>query len=146
MRRTHRLALFLAFCGFGLVAAPARADDQAPPLCTDAGWVKKIKTQYEAVEEIVGENLKLKEIREVKELQFGPAPKSFNQYSSTNHFIANVRWCSGIAVIASGQTDPVYWHLADEKNGERHSIQYDQCSAKHDLYKDQCVSYREKMN
>jgi hypothetical protein len=124
------------------MTAPARAEDQAP-LCTDAGWVKKIKTQYEGNDELKGINLKLREIKDIKEMHFGPAPKSFNQYSSANHYITNVRWCSGIAVLSNGETDTLYWHMADEKNGERHIIHYDHCSPRHNLLDTECASHRE---
>jgi hypothetical protein len=122
---------------------PARAQEQQPPGCAEERWVKTIKKQYDGAEEMLQGTRRIKEIKDVKETHFGAAPKSFNQYANSNDRILNVRWCQAALVLNDGQGDTLYWYLADEQKGEKHSTLYDHCSTKHNIVDESCAKYRE---
>lgn len=124
-------------------AAPARAQEQQPPGCTEPSSVKRIKAQYDGAEEMLQGTRRIKEIKDVQETYYGAAPKSFNQYANSNDHIVNVRWCQATLVLNDGQADTLYWYLADEQKGERHSTLYDHCSTKHNTLDTNCAKYRE---
>jgi hypothetical protein len=145
--RLPRLATFTVLACVSalgsLPPAPARAQDQHPPACSDERWIKSVKRQYDDAEEIIKHSgLKIKEIKEVKETYYGAAPKSFNQYANSNDHVLNVRWCQATLVLSDGQGDTLYWYLADELQGEKHSTPYDHCSPKHS-FDATCAEYRE---
>jgi hypothetical protein len=136
----RRIAIIGALTAVGMLnlvcVAPARAE---PPSCTAEDSVKGIKTQYNGLETI---NQK-PTIRDVKETYYGAAPKSFNQYANANDHVLSVRWCQATLVLNDGQDDVVYWFLADEQKGDRHSIIQDHCSTKHNLLDETCAQWRE---
>jgi hypothetical protein len=140
-RHERRAIVALLLLGSAVFALPARADEP-PPGCSDERWVKRIKTQYQDAETL-RENRRIKELRDLRETHLGPAPKSFNQYASAKNYIANVRWCQATLALDNGETDTLFWYLADQVEGDRHSTLFDHCSTKHDTFKDKCVSYRE---
>jgi hypothetical protein len=123
-----------------LSVIPARAQ---PPGCTDEASVKGIRSQYNGLESINQEPTKIKEIKEVKETYYGDAPKSFNQYANSNDHVVSVRWCQATLVLNDGQGDTVYWFLADEQKGDRHSTVQDHCSTRHNLLDETCAKWRE---
>ena len=142
LRRVATVGAFTALSAFSLLsAAPARA--QHPPNCTDAESVKGIRKQYNGLEEIKQAATRIKEIKDVKETYYGPAPKSFNQYANSNDRILSVRWCQATLVLNDGQGDTVYWFLADEQQGNRHETVQDHCSTKHNLLDSTCAKWRE---
>jgi hypothetical protein len=126
-----------------LPGAPARAQEQQPPGCGEAPWVKRVKAQYDGAEEMLQGTRRIKEIKDVKETYYGAAPKSFNQYANSNDHIVNVRWCQATLVLNDGQGDSLYWYLADEQKGEKHSTLLDHCSTKHNTLDTDCSKYRE---
>ena len=142
----RRLATVSAVTTLGalslLTAAPTRAQ-QLPPACTDEDSVKGIKKQYNGLEEINQATTRIKEIKDVKETYYGAAPQSFNQYANSNDRVLSVRWCQATLVLNDGQGDTVYWFLADEKQGDRHSIVQDHCSTRHNLLDATCAKWRE---
>ena len=125
-----------------LSIAPAHAQQQ-PPNCTDEDSVKGIRKQYNGLEEMNNGTSRIKEIKDVKETYYGEAPKYFNQYANSNDRILNVRWCQASLVLNDGQGDTVYWFLADELKGNRHSTVQDHCSTKHNLLDATCAKYRQ---
>jgi hypothetical protein len=143
LRAAAFAGLFVLCCIILLTAAPARAQEQQPPGCAEERWVKTIKKQYDGAEEMLQRARRIKEIKDVKETYFGTAPKSFNQYANSNDHILNVRWCQATLVLNDGQDDTLYWYLADEQKGEKHSTLYDHCSNKHNIIDTNCVKYRE---
>jgi hypothetical protein len=126
-----------------LPVAPARAQEQQPPGCGEERWVKRVKAQYDGAEEMLQGTRRIKEIKDVKETYYGAAPKSFNQYANSNDRIVNVRWCQATLVLSDGQGDTLYWYLADEQKGEKHSTLSDHCSTKHNTLDTNCSKYRE---
>ena len=144
--RSLRVAVLAALCAFAgatlLPAAPARAQEALPPACGEPDAMKRIKRQYNDAAEMMQRTGRIKEIAEVKETHYGAAPKSFNQYANSNDHILNVRWCQATLQLTDGQTEPLYWYLADEQKGDKHSLLYDQCS-KHSTLDPNCDKYRE---
>ena len=114
-----------------------------PPACTEADSVRGVRTQYNAVEEFSQATTRIKEIKDVKETYYGAPPKSFNQYANSNDHVLSVRWCQATLVLNNGQGDTVYWFLADELQGNRHSTVQDHCSTKHNLLDATCAKWRE---
>jgi hypothetical protein len=142
---THRLAFVAAFttvCAFSLLSiGPVQAEQ--PPNCTDDNSIKGIKSQYNGLEEINQATTRIKEIKDVQETYYGAAPRSFNQYANSNDRVLGVRWCRATLVLTDGQADTVYWFLADEQQGGRHSTVQDHCSTKHNLLDATCAKWRE---
>jgi hypothetical protein len=122
--------------------AAATVGAQEPPLCTDNAWLKKIKKQYEGLEE-QKEHLKVREIAEVKQLHIGPSPASVNQYANKTNYGTKSRYCQGTAMLEGGKTDPVYWRMDYLVAGSGHSINFDHCSLKHDFLDTKCQKHRE---
>jgi len=125
-----------------LSVVPAQAQ-QFPPNCTDEASVHGIRSQYNGSEELKQTTTKIKEIKDVKETYYGPAPKSFNQYANSTDRVLNVRWCQATLLLNDGQSDTVYWFLADEQQRDRHSTVLDHCSTKHNLMDTTCAQWRE---
>jgi hypothetical protein len=123
-----------------LFGVPARAQ---PPNCADDASVKGIRSQYNGLEAINQRTTKIKEIKDVTETYYGTAPPSFNQYANSNDRVLNVRWCQATLVLNEGSADTVYWFLADEQQGNRHSVVQDHCSSKHNLLDTTCAKWRE---
>jgi hypothetical protein len=123
-------------------ATAVRAQEQQPPACSDEAWIKSVKRQYNTVEEIQQRSLKIKDLKDVRETHYGPAPKSFNQYANSNDHVLNVRWCQATLTLSDGQADTLYWFLADELEGTKHSTVLDHCSPKHS-FDPSCAKYRE---
>jgi hypothetical protein len=143
MRRHATVSAVTALCAFNLLfVAPALAQ-QLPPNCTDEDSVKGIKKQYNGLEEIKQATTRIKEIKDVRETYYGAAPQSFNQYANSNDRVLSVRWCQATIVLNDGQGDTVYWFLADEKQGNSHSIVQDHCSTRHNLLDETCGKWRE---
>ena len=140
----RRLAtVFTTLSALSLLSiAPAHAQQQ-PPNCTDEDSVKGIRKQYNGLEEMTNGTSRIKEIKDVKETYYGAAPKSFNQYANSNDRVLNVRWCQADLVLNDGHGDTVYWFLADELKGNRHSTVQDHCSTKHNLLDATCAKYRQ---
>jgi hypothetical protein len=136
------LTALSAFSGATLFPV-ARAQEALPPACSEPGAMKRIKTQYNVAEEMMQRTARIKEITEIKETYYGAAPKSFNQYANSNDHILNVRWCQATLLLSDGQTDTLFWYLADEQKGEKHSMPYDHCSLKHNIIDTNCDKYRE---
>lgn len=128
---------------WGIVPTVAHAQEQQPPSCTEARSLKNIRTQYNAIEELQGNKIKINEMKDVKEIYFGDAPKSFNQYANSNDRVMKVRWCQASLMLNDGQSDNIYWFLADELKGNRHSTVYDHCSGKHNMMDQTCATYRD---
>jgi hypothetical protein len=142
--RVAAVAALTALCWASLLpVAPARAQEQPPPGCAEEHWVKRVKAQYDGAEEMRPGTLRIKEIKDVKETYFGAAPKSFNQYANSNDRIVSVRWCQATLVLNDGQGDTLFWFLADELKGEKHSTVSDHCSTKHNTLDTNCSKYRE---
>ncbi|MGZ5819053.1 MAG: hypothetical protein ACXWJD_09935 [Burkholderiaceae bacterium] len=118
------------------------AGAQEPPLCTDKQWLKKIKVQYEALEE-QRDHLKVKEISDVKQVHFGPSPASVNQYATKTTYGVTSRYCQGTAILNNGKTDPTYWRMDYLVERNDHSINFDHCSLRHDLLDAKCQKHRE---
>jgi hypothetical protein len=125
-----------------LPAVPARAQAALPPACDEPGTMKRLKRQFNDAEEMMQRTGRIKEITEVKETHYGAAPKSFNQYANSNDHILNVRWCQATLLLTDGQTDTLFWYLADEQKGDKHSLLYDHCSKRSTLDPN-CDKYRE---
>jgi hypothetical protein len=123
-----------------LIAIPARAQ---PPNCTDEASVKGMRSQYNGLEAINQKTTKIKEIKDVTETYYGTAPASFNQYANSNDRVLNVRWCQATLMLNEGTADTVYWFLADEQQGNKHSVVQDHCSSKHNLLDETCAKWRE---
>lgn len=139
-RRAPASALTTA-CALILVSInAARAE---PPRCTDEDSVKGIRRQYNGLESINQTTIKIREVKDVQETYYGDAPKSFNQYANSNDRVLSVRWCRATLLLNDGQTDTVYWFLADELQGGRHSTVQDHCSNKHNLLDGTCAKWRE---
>ena len=145
--RLRRVAAVAALSTLSFVSllpvAPARAQEQQPPGCSEERWVKRIKAQYDGAEEMLQGTRRIKEIKDVKETFYGAAPRSFNQYANSNDHIVNVRWCQAALVLNDGQGDTLYWYLADEQKGEKHSTLFDHCSMKHNTLDTDCSKYKE---
>ena len=122
--------------------AVATVGAEEPPLCTDTDWLKKIKKQYEGLEE-QKEHLKVKEIADVRQLHFGPPPASVNQYANKTTYATKSRYCQGKAMLAGGKTDPIYWRMDYVVERGGHSINFDHCSLKHDFLDTACRKHRE---
>jgi hypothetical protein len=142
LQRIVGAGAFAALSSFGLLPiGPAHAQQQ-PPNCTDAESLKPLKKQYNGAE-LSNATGKIKEIRDVKETYYGAAPASFNQYANSNDHVPNVRWCQATLVLNDGQSDTVYWFLADEQKGDKHSTVEDHCSSRHNLVDSTCAKWRE---
>jgi hypothetical protein len=143
MRRPVTAGAVTTLSALSLLAiAPAQAQQQ-PPNCTDDDSLKGIRRQYNGLDEINNATVKIREVKDVKETYYGAAPKSFNQYANSNDRILNVRWCQATLVLNNGQDDTVYWFLADEQQGDRHSTVQDHCSTRHNLLDSTCAKWRE---
>lgn len=143
LQRIATVGAITALSALGLLPIAAAQAQQQPPNCTDDESLKGIKKQYNGLEEINNANVRIKEIENVKETYYGAAPKSFNQYANSNDHVLNVRWCQATLVLNDGQGDTVYWFLADEQKGDRHSTVQDHCSTKHNLLDSTCAKWRE---
>jgi hypothetical protein len=124
-----------------LVGAAFAAAPEEPPQCNDKDWVRKIKRQYEGLEE-QKQNLKIKEIADVKELHFGAPPASVNQYANKTNYATKSRWCQGTATLSNGKADAVYWRMDYLVEAKGHSINFDHCAATHDLLDEKCEQHR----
>ena len=134
-------ALVMPF--WAMLPAGASAQDQHPPRCSDASWLRRVRAQYNGAEEIRQNTVRIKDIAGVKETWFGDAPKSFNQYANSHDRILNVRWCQATLMLNDGQSDTIYWFLADELDSGQHSTVVDHCSGRHNLTDETCAKYRE---
>ena len=112
-------------------------------MCTDKHSLKKLKTQYEALEAQRG-HLTIKEIGDVKQVQFGPSPASVNQYATKTAYGTQSRYCEGTVMLSDGKTDPIYWRMDYMVEGARHSINFDYCSLKQDLTDAKCQHHRDR--
>jgi hypothetical protein len=138
------IVIALAALGaFSPLSAASAGAQQLPPSCTDEDSVRGIRKQYNGLQEVNQATTRIKEIKDVKETYYGPAPKSFNQYANSNDRVLNVRWCQANLVLSDGQGDTVYWFLADEQQGNRHETIQDHCSTKHNLLDATCAKWRE---
>lgn len=143
-RFTHIAAVVALTTPFWAILSPiVHAQDQHPPECTDARWLKSVRTQYNGLEEINQKTVRIKDIRDVKETYYGDAPKSFNQYANSNDHVLDVRWCQATLMLNDAQSDTIYWFLADELKGTSHSTVFDHCSGRHNLTDETCAKYRE---
>jgi hypothetical protein len=143
MQRIAIVGAIIALSALGLLPIAAAQAQQQPPNCTDDESLKGIKKQYNGLEEINNATVRIKEIKNVKETYYGAAPQSFNQYANSNDRVLNVRWCQAAMLLNDGQGDTVYWFLADEQKGDRHSTVQDHCSTKHNLLDSTCAKWRE---
>jgi hypothetical protein len=143
MQRIAIVGAIIALSALGLLPIAAAQAQQQPPNCTDDESLKGIKKQYNGLEEINNATVRIKEIKNVKETYYGAAPQSFNQYANSNDRVLNVRWCQAAILLSDGQGDTVYWFLADEQKGDRHSTVQDHCSTKHNLLDSTCAKWRE---
>lgn len=143
MRRLVTAGASAMACALSLVSPPPAQAQQMPPNCADKASVKGVRQQYNGLEEINQTTTKIKEVRDVKETYYGAAPDSFNQYANSNDRVLSVRWCQATLMLDDGQVDTVYWFLADEQQGDRHSTVQDHCSTKHNLLDETCAKWRE---
>jgi hypothetical protein len=126
----------------GAAASPPDGSDvakQEPPLCTDSNILKKVKRQYNELEELGG-GLVLKEIADPKQISLRPSPP--NQYATKTQYPVNSRSCQGTGMLTNGKTDPMYWQLDYVVHGNDHYINYSYCSLRHDLTDPKCASIR----
>lgn len=141
---SHLSSVAMLAVSFWVILPPAaHAQEQQPPSCTDAHSLKNIRKQYNAVEEIQDKKIRIKDMIDAKEIYYGDAPKSFNQYANSNDHIMKVRWCQASLILSDGQSDNIYWFLADELKGTMHSTVYDHCSGKHNMMDETCATYRD---
>jgi hypothetical protein len=131
---------FLAWTPWAL--AEDAVGPQDPPLCSNTVSLKGVRKQYEGLEQLK-ENLKVKEIAEVKQLHFGPSPASVNQYANKTNYGTKSRYCQGTAMLANGKAETVYWRMDYLVAASGHSINFDHCSPKHNLLDSDCHTYRE---
>jgi hypothetical protein len=143
LQRIATASVVAAVSAVSLLSIGSAHAQQQPPSCTDAESLKGIKKQYNGLEEINNTPGRIKEINDVKETYYGTAPKSFNQYANSDDHVLNVRWCQATLVLNDGQGETVYWYLADEQKGDRHSTLQDHCSSKHNLLDSTCAKWRE---
>jgi hypothetical protein len=143
LKSMHTCSAAAVFAAAFLVApafaAPA-ADD--PPLCTaDKESIRDLKRSYAGLE-AQKENLKIKELGDVKEVNFGPVPKSVNQYANSTTYGTKSRWCQATAKLSNGKSDTVFWRMdyIHERNG--HSINFEHCATNHDLLDPGCKTIR----
>jgi hypothetical protein len=146
IRRTATVLLVGAFLAWTPWAFAAPKTEEAvgpqdPPACSDTASVKGIKRQYEGLEQ-QKENLKVKEIADVRQLHFGPSPASVNQYANKTNYATKSRHCQATALLVGGKMEPVYWRMDYLVAGSGHSINFDHCSPKHDLLDSGCQKMR----
>jgi hypothetical protein len=130
MHRTFAAIAVLA----ALLPSSTRADDRAPPLCTDERTLEAIKYNYHRNS---GDVRRLREIKEVIEISYGPSP--FHQKQ-----LINSRFCRAIGLLDNGETDTLFWRLDWVDEGSAHSIQRLNCSFRHDVFNDKCRLWRPK--
>jgi len=141
-------AVLITLCSFShAIAAPGAADGaaaaaQVPPLCTDKAVLKRVTKEYNGVEEM-GENIKLKDLTDVKETRLGVPPAGVNQYATKTTYGVSSRSCQAIGALSNGKTDPLYWRMDYLVEATGHSINYDQCSLRHSMLDTQCRRHRD---
>jgi hypothetical protein len=143
MRRLATAGALYSLCALSLLSVVPAHAQQHPPNCSDQDSVKGVRAQYNGLEAIRQATTRIKEIKDVAETYFGAAPGSFNQYANSNDHVLTVRWCQATLVLNDGQDDTVYWFLADEQKGDRHSTVQDHCSTRHNLLDETCAKWRE---
>ena len=124
-----------------LSATAALAAPQEPPKCGDDDSIRDVKRQYKGLEELK-QGLKIKTMTEVKEMHFGPAPKSANQYSNKLHYATTSRWCQATATLSNGKSDTVYWRMDYLVDGKEFGINLNHCAKGHDLLDANCKEMR----
>jgi hypothetical protein len=121
--------------------ATAALGAQEPPKCADADSIRDVKRQYKGLEELK-QGVKIKTMADVKELHFGPAPKSVNQYANKLHYGTTSRWCQGTATLSNGTSDTVYWRMDYLVDGKGFTINLAHCAKGHDMLDENCKEMR----
>ena len=124
-----------------LATAALAAGAQEPPKCDDHGSISDVKRQYKGLEELK-QGVKIKTISDVKEMHFGPSPRSANQYANKLHYATTSRWCQGTATLSNGTSDVVYWRMDYLVDGKASSINLNHCAKGHDLLDAGCKEMR----
>ena len=134
------VAIFVACYGLGFSAAAFAAANE-PPECSDKTSLRDAKRQYQGLEE-QKQNLKIKELTDVKQIRLGPPPASVNQYATkTSHATAS-RWCQATAALSNGKNDTIYWRMDYLVEGNGSSINLVHCATNHDLLDSGCQTLR----
>jgi acyl-CoA thioester hydrolase len=137
IRRFAAMLFATNLCATAALAAGA----QEPPKCGDEDSIHDVKRQYKALEELK-QGPTIKTMTEVKEMHFGPAPKSANQYSNKLHYATTSRWCQGTATLSNGKSDTVYWRMDYLVDGKEFTINLNHCATGHDLLDAHCKDMR----
>lgn len=140
--RAAMTAIVLITSPLGGMAQAFAADDD-PAACTDQRFNRRIKEQYELADSIRGANRRIREQTDIKEIGLGSAPISSLAPRPKNLKITS-RYCQASLVLDNGEKDTLYWRIDVIIEGTERSTNYDHCSTRHDTFKDQCISYRER--
>jgi len=132
-------ALLFATNLFATAAFGAGA--QEPPKCADEESIHLVKRQYKGTEELK-QGPTIKTMADVKELHFGPAPRSVNQYANKLHYGTTSRWCQATATLSNGKSDPVYWRMDYLVDGKGFTINVAHCAKGHDMLDPNCNEMR----
>lgn len=136
----RRFAAIVIATSFAVTAARA-AGSQEPPKCADEDSIRDVKRQYKGLEE-QKQGLEIKTMTDVKEMHFGPSPRSANQYANKLHYATTSRWCQATATLSNGTSNVIYWRMDYLVDGKDFSINLDHCAKGHDLLDANCKEMR----
>ena len=141
LRRGARALLSASVLSVATVHLAAAEVPSEPPPCNDEAALRTIRSQYDFSETVRESKAVVAELKDIRETRFGPPPELVNQYATDTTYVTASRFCEAIAVLSSGESDPLYWRMDHLKDGDGASINYDHCSKRHDTFQDGCADY-----
>ena len=134
-------ALLGSIAAAPIALAGATPDTGHPPLCTDAQYQKKVRSQYDGYEEMNDSKIRIREWSDVKETHFGPSSDHVNRLANAEHRSLESRYCSAHLVLTDGGAETLYWRLDYIVDRDSHYVNLNLCSLRHDAFEDQCEGY-----